>query len=53
MHAAEGRWSESRMRENRTSGSMRACRKRALATRLCSTLPEPPIAGNSAAVKVR
>ena len=29
MHAAGGRWSESRMRENRTSGSMRGCRKRA------------------------
>ena len=29
MHAAERRWSESRMRENRTSGSMRGCRKRA------------------------
>ncbi len=30
MHAAERRWSESRMRENRTSGSMRGCRKRAM-----------------------
>jgi hypothetical protein len=29
------------MRENRTSGSMRGCRKRAYATRLCSTLPAP------------
>ena len=30
MHAAERRWSESRMRENCTSGSMRGCRKRTL-----------------------
>ncbi len=30
MQAAERRWSESRMRENRTSGSMRGRRKRVL-----------------------
>jgi len=38
------------MRENRTSGSMRGRRKRAYATRLCSTLPEPP--GNAHAAPI-
>ncbi len=41
MHAAERRWSESRMRENRTSGSMRGCRKRAW-QRACVLLYRSP-----------
>ncbi len=37
-HAAGRRLSESRMRENRTSRSMRRCRKRAARQRACALL---------------
>ena len=38
VHAAGRRWSESWMREIRTSSSMRGCRKRATAQRACALL---------------
>jgi len=38
MHVAERRWSESRMRENRMSGSMRGRRRRAETHRACVLL---------------
>jgi hypothetical protein len=41
------------MRENRTSGSMRGCRKRAIfAARLRPTLPEPPSSAIAKAIPV-